>query len=122
MITLLLFLITPGQDAPQALSPPAPSQACFETLADAEGEMAMANDPEWREKTLAELRHQHRLQRDRIEAELTEYSHQRDDLQRDFDDGRLPEDDFRSARSEIQREVRRLIGERDAGQLPGCGV
>ena len=74
------------------------------------------------QKTLAELRHQHRLQRDRIEAELTQYSHQRDDLQRDFDDGRLPEDDFRSARSEIQREVRRLIGERDAGQLPACGV
>jgi len=122
MITLLLFMLTFAQETPQPLSLPVPSQACFERLADAEGEMAMAEDPKWREETLAELRNEHRLQQDRIEAELTEYSLQRDDLQREFDDGGMAEDDFRSARSEIQREVRRLIRERDADQLPGCGV
>lgn len=122
MTTLLLLMLTFGQETPRALSLPVPSQACFERLADAEGEMAMADDPGWRKKTLAELRHEHRLQQDRIEPELAEYSRQRDDLQRDFDDGGLADDDFRSARSEIQREVRRLISERDAEQPPGCGV
>jgi len=121
MITLLLLLAS-SLGAPQALSPPVPSQACFEMLADAEGEMAMAEDPKWRKKTLAELRHEHRLRHNRIEAALSEFSNQRDAIQRDFDDGRMPEDDFRSARSEIQREVRLLILERDAEQLPGCSV
>jgi len=122
---LLLLLLTAAVVQPlQGSMLPAPTPACFALLADAEGEMALAEDPAWRTKALKDLRQrhaEHRLRQDRIAAALADHARQRDRLQGDLDGGGISEDDFNSARSEIQSEVRRLIAERHAEQLPGCG-
>ena len=100
-----------------------PNQACFEIFADSEGEMARVTDPAWRKKTLPEietLRPAREGRRSRIDGELAKRARDRDRLQRDYDRGAIHDDDFRSARFELETEVRTLVAERDAKQIPAC--
>lgn len=115
--TLLLVL----QSANAA---PAPTQTCFEVLADSEGEMAQAQDPVWRRKASGELvkmRAEQGRYRASINRKLAQNAKARDRLQQEFDRREIEEDDFNAARSEIETEARRLIAERDTPQLPACG-
>lgn len=101
-----------------------PTQACFEMLADSEGEMARAQDPVWRRKAvgeLAKMRAEHDRYRASVDRAIAKNAKARDRLQGKFDRQEIEEDDFNAARSEFETEARRLIAERDAPQLPACG-
>ena len=105
-------------------APGRPTQACFEIFADSEGGMARATDPAWREKVRPEiekLRAENERRRARIDGELAKRARDRDRLQRDYDRGAIHDDDFRSARFELEADVRTLVAERDAKQIPVCG-
>ena len=105
-----------------ALQPP--TQACFEILADSEGEMARAQDPVWRRKAVGELSKM-RAEPDRyrasIDRAIAKNAKARDQLQGKFDRHEIEEDDFNAARSELDAKARRLIAERDTPQLTACG-
>ncbi len=59
--------------------------------------------------------------RSRIDGELAKRARDRDRLQRDYDRGAIHDDDFRSARFELETEVRTLVAERDGPkQIPAC--
>ena len=110
---------TPDDPVPQ------PSLACFERLADAEGEMEMAHDPVWRKKALqdlAEMRARTSKYRAEIDAALAESSRSRDALQAEFDSGEIAEDDFNSARAELQMQARGLIDDRARAGLAECDI
>lgn len=103
----------------------APTQACLEILADAEGEMGRANDPLWQRRALSEIekmRAERDRHRSRTDSALAKNSKRRDRLQHDFSRREIREDDFNAARSEIDAEARRLIAERDTQQIPACGL
>ena len=55
MLILLFATLLPTPSQSTAPSGSQPSMACFERLADAEGEMDLARDPVWRKKALREL-------------------------------------------------------------------
>lgn len=119
-----IFIVALALNAPASGTPLPPTQACFEILADAEGEMARATDPEWREvaaKELAKMRAESDRRHRGIDAALAKKAKNRDRLQRKFERGEIEEDDFNSERSEIDGEARRLTEERDTHQLPACG-
>ena len=104
---------------------PQPSLACFERLADAEGEMEMAHDPVWRKKALqelAEMRARTSNYRAEIDAALAEYGRSRDALQAEFDSGEMAEDDFNSARAELEMQARGLIEDRARAGLAECDI
>jgi hypothetical protein len=119
LIALTLIASTSVSEAPEA-----PAQACFEIFADSEGEMARATDPAWRKKARPEiekLRAESERRRSRIDGELAKLARDRGRLQHDYDRGAIHDDDFRSARFELDADVRTLVAERDAKQLPACG-
>lgn len=100
-----------------------PTKACFEIFADSEGEMARATDPAWRKKARPEIekrRAESERRRSRIDGELAKRARDRDRLQRDYDRGAIHDDDFKSARFELETDVRTLVAERDAKQIPAC--
>ena len=123
--TIMLLLLAVALIAPSVSEASGvPTQACFEIFADSEGEMARATDPVWREKARPEiekLRAESERRRSRIDGELAKRARDRDRLQRDYDRGAIHDDDFRSARFELEADVRTLIAERDAKQIPACG-
>lgn len=117
----LLFLLLILQSAN---APPAPAQACFEILADSDGEMTQTQDLDWRRKAVGDLkkmRAEHDRYRASINRKLAQNAKARDRLQQDFHRREIEEDDFNAARSEIETETRRLLAERDNPQLPACG-
>jgi len=112
---------------PQALDQPMPqpSLACFERLADAEGEMEMAHDPAWRKKALrdlAEMRASISTYRAEIDAALAVNRRSRDALQAEFDSGEMAEEDFNSARAELEMQARGLIEDRARAGLAECDI
>lgn len=120
-MTAFLSLLLTLQSA-ATLQPP--TQACFEILADSEGEMERAQDPVWRRKAvgeLAEMRAAHDRYRASIDRTIVKNTRARDRLQRKFDKREIDEDDFNAARSELDAEARRLISERETPQIPACG-
>lgn len=112
---------------PQAVDDqaPQPSLACFERLADAEGEMEMAHDPAWRKKALRdliEMRVRSSAYRVEIDAALAANKRSRDALQAEFGRGEMAEEDFSSARSELEMQARGLIQDRTREGLPECDI
>lgn len=118
MAPILIFLAL--QSAPVS----EPAQACFEILADSEGEMARAQNPAWRREAIGKLAKM-RAEQDRFRASIdraiAKNAKTRDRLQMKFDRRDIDEDDFNAARSELETERRRLIAERDTLQIPACG-
>lgn len=87
--------------------------------------MELAHDPAWRNKVLRELgemRANSASCRAEIDAALAEPSRLRDVLQAQFDRGEMAEDDFNSARAELEMKVRLLIEARAGAGLEECGI
>ncbi|HWV60307.1 MAG TPA: hypothetical protein VN034_06620 [Sphingopyxis sp.] len=121
-MTLFLSVILIAPSVSEASE--APTQACFEIFADSEGEVARSSDPAWREKArpkIEKLRAESERRRSRVDSELAKLRRDRDRLQRDYDRGAIHDDDFKSARFELDADVRTLVAERDAKQIPACG-
>lgn len=122
---IIFFAAVLVAPSPTPSVPQAPTQDCFQILADAEGEMAQAMDPMWRRNALGKiekLRAENARNRSRIDAALAKNARRRNSLQRHFDHGTVEEEDFNAARSEIEAEARRLMTERDTPQIPACGI
>ena len=125
MLILLFATLLPTPSQSTAPSGSQPSMACFERLADAEGEMDLARDPVWRKKALRELARMRARTGEyyaEVDADLAENRRSRDALQAEFDSGDMAEDDFNAARSELEMEARELTEDRERAGIPECGV
>lgn len=125
MLILLVATLLPMSSQSTAPSGSQPSMACFERLADAEGEIDLARDPVWRKKALRELARMRARTGEyyaEVDAALAENRRSRDALQAEFDSGDMAEDDFNAARSELEMEARELTQDRERAGIPECGI
>ena len=125
MLILLSALLLPTPSQSTAPSGSQPSLACFERLADAEGELELAENPVWRKKALGELARMRARTGEyyaEVDVDLAENRRSRDALQAEFDSGAMAEDDFNAARSELEMKARELTQDRERAGIPECGI